>query len=271
MPQSGGRGGSSTSSSASSSSSSSLYARLGVDPTASASQIAAAFRSKAHELHPDRTGCDGEAFKQLSDAYQVLRDPAKRASYDQALNGGGGGGWSSSSSHRSSSSSASAYPRPGESFDDAFERWWKAQGFGTPPPPPNDEAARRAAAEARAAAAAAWEEEKLDAREAKRRGERVRARAEHARAARHAETLRGFWQASRRLQRADGVAAFGLVSVLVGVAWAWPEGSERRGGREEEGVGKSGGRIGGGGAASAMTEVAVAAAAGEEEDGAGVE
>lgn len=259
-PESGGRDGSS------STSSSSLYARLGVAPTASASQIAAAFRSRAHELHPDRTGCDGEAFRQLSDAYQVLRDPEKRSAYDRALNGGSGGvggvgGWSSSSSYgSSSSSSSSAYPRPGESFDDAFERWWKAQGFGTPPPPPNDEAARRAAAEARAAAAAAWEEEKLDAREAKRRGERVRARAEHARAARHAETLRGFWQASRRLQRADGAAAFGLASVLVGVAWAWPKGRVDK---------SSGGGSRDGGTASTVTGVAVAAtaaaAAGEEE------
>ena len=130
-PESGGgrdkRGSSSSSSSPSTSSSSSLYARLGLDPTATASEIAGAFRSRAHELHPDRTGCDGEAFKLLSDAYQVLRDPAKRASYDQALNGGGGGGGGYSSSGYSS---ASSYPRPGESFDDAFERWWKAQGFG---------------------------------------------------------------------------------------------------------------------------------------------
>ena len=127
-----------------------------------------------------------------------------------------------------SSRSASAYPRPGESFDDAFERWWKAQGFGTPPPPPNDEAAKRATAAARAAAAAAWEEEKFDAREAKKRGERMRARAEQARATRHAETLRGFWQASRRWQRADGAAALGLISVLAGVFWAWPERGERK-------------------------------------------
>ena len=250
-PESGGGRDGSKSSTSSSSSSSSLYARLGLDPTASASQIAAAFRSKAHELHPDRTGCDGEAFKQLSDAYQVLKDPAKRASYDSALNGGSGGGYSSSSYSSSySSSSSSAYPRPGESFDDAFERWWKAQGFGTPPPPPNDEAA-----EARAAAVAAWEEEKIDARESKRRGERVRARAEHARAARHAETLRGFWQASNRLRRADGVAALGLVGVLAGVAWAWPR-EEMRIKEEEESVG---------GAADA----ADAAAAVEAPDGGG--
>ena len=247
-PESGGGSGSGDGSS----SSSSLYSRLGVDPTASATEISAAFRSKAHELHPDRTGGDGEAFKQLSDAYQVLRDPAKRASYDQALRGNGRGGSGSYYSSYSSSYSSRGGFRPGENFDDAFERWWNAQGFGTPPPPPNDEAAKRAAAASRAAAAAAWEEEKLDAREIKRRGERFRARAERARAERHAETLRGFWQANRRMQRADAAAALGLLGVFAGVAWAWPEEGKMgdtarlKGGDSVDGAEASGGGRGGG-------------------------
>lgn len=200
---------------------STLYSRLGVSPTASASDIAKAFRAKAHELHPDRTGCDGARFRALNDAYNVLKDPAKRKSYDAALRGGD---VFSSSSH---SSSSSAYPRPGETFDDAFERWWKSQGFnGTPPR--NDETARKAAAAARAAAAEAWEEEKREAAETRRRGERVRRRATEARAQRQAQALRGFWQAGPPQVR-DAIAAVGLLAVLASVAVAWPaRGREER-------------------------------------------
>lgn len=214
-----------------------LYSRLGVPPTATAAEISRAYRERARELHPDRTGCDGARFRELHDAYSVLRDPLKRSSYDAALRGGDNS-FSSSSSYSSSSSSSSsyssAYPRPGETFDDAFERWWKSQGFGTPPPPPNDETARRAAAAARAAAAEAWEEEKRDAAEARRRGERARRRAAEARALRHAETLRGFWQASPRAGARDALAALGLLGLLASVAVAWPAATHRSQERSQE-------------------------------------
>ena len=59
-------------------------------------------------------------------------------------------------------------------------------------------------------------------------------RIRNARAARHAETLRGFWQASRTLRRADGAAALGLLGVLAGVAWAWPARRAAAGTRERE-------------------------------------
>lgn len=60
-----------------------LYARLGVLPWSSPSVITAAYRRKARLLHPDvhRTG-DAEAFMALKQAYDVLKDPHRRASYD---------------------------------------------------------------------------------------------------------------------------------------------------------------------------------------------
>jgi DnaJ domain len=60
------------------------YATLGVDPSASAGEIAAAYRRKARILHPDvpDTG-DAAAFIRLRQAYDVLGDGDRRAVYDR--------------------------------------------------------------------------------------------------------------------------------------------------------------------------------------------
>lgn len=61
-----------------------LYEVLGVDQKATDDQIKKAFRQLAVKLHPDAGG-DEEEFKQVSQAYEVLSDPKKRAEYDKAL------------------------------------------------------------------------------------------------------------------------------------------------------------------------------------------
>ena len=60
------------------------YRALGVERTASAQDIRAAFRLRAKELHPDRGGSSGDrqTFHQLREAYEALRDPQRRLRYD---------------------------------------------------------------------------------------------------------------------------------------------------------------------------------------------
>ena len=74
------------------------YELLGVQRGADDAAIKAAYRRLAKEHHPDRkNGCkESEArFKAINEAYDVLKDPQKRAAYDRfgkaAFNGGGGG------------------------------------------------------------------------------------------------------------------------------------------------------------------------------------
>lgn len=70
------------------------YEILGIKKDASADEIKKAFRRAAVEHHPDRGG-DETKFKELNEAYEVLKDPSKRQRYDQfghAGVGGNGGG-----------------------------------------------------------------------------------------------------------------------------------------------------------------------------------
>ena len=59
------------------------YKILGVGKSASAEEIKKAFRTKAHQFHPDKPGGDEAKFKELNEAYQVLGDAKKRSQYDQ--------------------------------------------------------------------------------------------------------------------------------------------------------------------------------------------
>lgn len=66
------------------------YDILGVGKNASPDEIKKAFRKAAIEHHPDRGG-DEAKFKEVNEAYEVLKDDAKRKRYDQFGHAGVGG------------------------------------------------------------------------------------------------------------------------------------------------------------------------------------
>ncbi|HXW48927.1 MAG TPA: molecular chaperone DnaJ [Xanthobacteraceae bacterium] len=62
------------------------YETLAIERTASDGAIKAAFRKQAMQFHPDRNPGDKQAehrFKEINEAYEVLKDPDKRAAYDR--------------------------------------------------------------------------------------------------------------------------------------------------------------------------------------------
>jgi molecular chaperone DnaJ len=68
-----------------------LYEILGVERDADQDNIKRAYRRKARELHPDAGGSEDD-FKELTTAYEVLRNPETRANYDRFGDPRGPGG-----------------------------------------------------------------------------------------------------------------------------------------------------------------------------------
>src|SRR5438045_7063463 len=63
-----------------------FYAVLGVERTAPDDEIKKAYRKLAMTYHPDRNNGSKDAeerFKEITEAYDVLRDPQKRAAFDR--------------------------------------------------------------------------------------------------------------------------------------------------------------------------------------------
>src|SRR5262249_32525359 len=63
-----------------------FYETLGVGKTADADELKRAYRKLAMQFHPDRNAGDKTAeqkFKDISEAYDVLKDDQKRAAYDR--------------------------------------------------------------------------------------------------------------------------------------------------------------------------------------------
>lgn len=58
------------------------YSTLGVSKNANEKEIRKAYKTKSMQHHPDRGG-DEEEFKKINEAYSTLKDPQKKAMYDQ--------------------------------------------------------------------------------------------------------------------------------------------------------------------------------------------
>ncbi len=99
------------------------YDTLGVARDATPDQVKKAYRKLARQLHPDVSiGPDSEErFKAVSQAYDVLADPAKRAAYDRGGDPYGGAGGAAGQ---------------GFSFTDIMDAFFGGQGAGTRGPRP---------------------------------------------------------------------------------------------------------------------------------------
>lgn len=108
---------------------SNYYETLGVAKTATADEIKKAYRTLAFKYHPDRNPGNAEAeekFKQISAAYDVLGDEAKRRQYDMGY---------STDSYSSSSAGNQQYQRQYQYTyqnpfgDDNFWEWFNSAQF----------------------------------------------------------------------------------------------------------------------------------------------
>ncbi|UWQ52177.1 DnaJ domain-containing protein (plasmid) [Leisingera caerulea] len=108
------------------------YKILGVAPDAEPGEVKRAFRKLARKYHPDiNEGAEAEAkFKDVNEAYEVLKDPERRAAYDQLGKPGSGSqdsfrpppGWEGGFEFTGGG------PERAEAFSDFFESLFRRRG-----------------------------------------------------------------------------------------------------------------------------------------------
>ena len=118
-----------------------FYNVLGVERGATDDDIKKAYRRLAMQYHPDRNGGAKDAeerFKEITEAYDVLRDPAKRVAYDRygeaGLRGAGGGGYH----HVDLSEALNIFMRDFAGFGDMFAQAGGGRRAQTGPRPGSD-------------------------------------------------------------------------------------------------------------------------------------
>ena len=110
------------------------YEVLGVQREATEDDLKKAYRRLAMKFHPDRNQGDKEAegrFKELNEAYDVLKDAEKRAAYDRfghaAFEGGGGGAGAGGFGGGAGFQGGNPF---GAGFEDIFEEMFGRFGSG---------------------------------------------------------------------------------------------------------------------------------------------
>ncbi len=103
------------------------YDQLGVDSSANAAELKSAYRRLAKKYHPDVNPGDSAAeqkFRDVSEAYEVLKDEQSRAAYDQfghaAFEQGGSGGMGGFGGQGGMGSGFSGFGDIGDIFEDFF-------------------------------------------------------------------------------------------------------------------------------------------------------
>lgn len=102
------------------------YDTLGVGKSASPEEIKSAYRKLAMKHHPDRGG-DQKQFQQITEAYETLSDPDKKAFYDH---GGGQRGNPFGNSGFHEFRSGHPFQGGGDPFGNPFEDIFTHFGFG---------------------------------------------------------------------------------------------------------------------------------------------